>query len=64
MDKWTKVTETDVSEWAQVMPGRADVSRRATVGGSFGKADARIGLGSGQMNMDQGIWDKNGGITI
>lgn len=39
MEKGTEGTETDVSGWAWVVPGRGDVSRSTTVGGSFGEAD-------------------------
>lgn len=53
-----KGTETDVSGWAWVVPGRGDVSRR-----QFWGSRCRNGA-SGQVNMDQGIWDKNEGMAV
>lgn len=42
-DKGTQGTETVDSGWTKIMPGRGDVTMDATVGASFGKADARMG---------------------
>ena len=42
-DKGTEGTETDVSGWARVVPGRGDVSRSTTIGASLGKVDAGMG---------------------
>lgn len=62
MDKEAEGTKTDVSGWARVVPGRGDVSRSTTIGASFGKTCRNEE--SGQVDMDQAIQDKNGGMVI